>query len=206
MTEGMPNHIHPDDELLSALASRDAEAADDVALTDHVTTCDRCATVVDDLRLLRTALTELPDLRPSRPLRLVPAVEADATRDDRLAGWVRRIFGPALAAGAAIAMVGLVGTTAPIIDGMASGGDQAAQELSGAAASPDTMAEGEPAPAARDDDGSTTGAPDREAVDTNGVASDLPAERSPWPMVLFTGMALMIGMAMLRWILVPRAG
>jgi hypothetical protein len=143
MTQGMPNHTHPDDELLSALASRDAEAADNVALTDHVTTCDRCATVVDDLRLLRTALTELPDLRPSRPLRLVPAVEADATRDDRLAGWVRRIFGPVLAAGAAIAMVGLVGTTAPILDGMAIGGDQVGDELSGAAASPDTMAEGD---------------------------------------------------------------
>lgn len=206
MTQGMPNHTHPDDELLSALASRDAEAADNVALTDHVTTCDRCATVVDDLRLLRTALTELPDLRPSRPLRLVPAVEPDETRDDRLAGWVRRIFGPVLAAGAAIAMVGLVGTTAPILDGMAIG-DQVGDELSGAAASPDMMAEGErPAPAARDDDGSTTGAPDHDGIGTHGFESELPAERSPWPMVLFTGVALMIGIAMLRWILVPRAG
>jgi hypothetical protein len=35
---------------------------------------------------------------------------------------------------------------------------------------------------------------------------DLPAERSPWPMVLFTGVALMIGAALLRWIVVPRAG
>jgi hypothetical protein len=35
---------------------------------------------------------------------------------------------------------------------------------------------------------------------------DLPAERSPWPMVLFTGVALMIGAALLRWIMVPRAG
>jgi hypothetical protein len=35
---------------------------------------------------------------------------------------------------------------------------------------------------------------------------DLPAERSPWPMVLFTGVALMVGAALLRWILVPRAG
>jgi hypothetical protein len=34
----------------------------------------------------------------------------------------------------------------------------------------------------------------------------LPAERSPWPMVLFTGVALMIGAALLRWIVVPRAG
>jgi hypothetical protein len=34
----------------------------------------------------------------------------------------------------------------------------------------------------------------------------LPAERSPWPMVLFTGVALMLGAALLRWIVVPRAG
>ena len=33
-----------------------------------------------------------------------------------------------------------------------------------------------------------------------------PAERSPWPMVLFAGVALMIGATLLRWILVPRAG
>ncbi len=34
----------------------------------------------------------------------------------------------------------------------------------------------------------------------------LTVERSPWPMVLFTGVALMIGALLLRWILVPRAG
>jgi len=41
---------------------------------------------------------------------------------------------------------------------------------------------------------------DREAM------TQLPVERSPWPMVLFTGVALMVGAALLRWILVPRAG
>jgi hypothetical protein len=39
-----------------------------------------------------------------------------------------------------------------------------------------------------------------------GQARGLPAERSPWPMVLFTGLALVIGALLLRWILVPRAG
>jgi anti-sigma factor RsiW len=211
MSEGMLNPIHPDDEFLSALASHDGEAAGDGALTDHVATCDRCSTFVDELRALRTWLAELPDLQPSRPLRLVPAVEPEGMeRDDRLAGWVRRIFGPALAAGAALAMIGLIGTAAPALDGIAAGPfTDIGREMSGAGASPDTVAEGEPlAPGARDDDGdgSTTGAPDHEGVDTNGVVSDLPAERSPWPMVLFAGVALMIGIAMLRWILVPRAG
>ena len=34
----------------------------------------------------------------------------------------------------------------------------------------------------------------------------LVAERSPWPMVLFAGIALIIAALVLRWILVPRAG
>ena len=54
-------------------------------------------------------------------------------------------------------------------------------------------------------------APDEEPADgstTLGTATDrqLPAERSPWPMVLFTGIALMVAAALLRWVLVPRAG
>jgi hypothetical protein len=43
--------------------------------------------------------------------------------------------------------------------------------------------------------------------DGDQAASDpVSVERSPWPMVLFTGVALMIGALLLRWILVPRAG
>jgi hypothetical protein len=44
---------------------------------------------------------------------------------------------------------------------------------------------------------------DRE-LDT--APTTLNAERSPWPMVLFAGVALMIAALVLRWILVPRAG
>jgi hypothetical protein len=42
--------------------------------------------------------------------------------------------------------------------------------------------------------------------DASTRLSAAPAERSPWPMVLFTGVALMVAAALLRWILVPRAG
>jgi hypothetical protein len=44
------------------------------------------------------------------------------------------------------------------------------------------------------------------AEDDASRTTELPAERSPWPMVLFSGVALMVGAALLRWILVPRAG
>ena len=68
----MLNPNHPDDERLSALASRDDDAVADPELTAHVSTCDRCADLVAELALLRVSLAELPDLAPSRPLRLLP--------------------------------------------------------------------------------------------------------------------------------------
>jgi hypothetical protein len=55
-----------------------------------------------------------------------------------------------------------------------------------------------------DSDGDrTAGAGDGEQQD---LARELPAERSPWPMLLFTGVAVMIVAGLLRWVLVPRAG
>ena len=43
-------------------------------------------------------------------------------------------------------------------------------------------------------------------VDDSDAMTGLPAERSPWPMVLFGGIALVIVGLLLRWIVVPRAG
>jgi hypothetical protein len=37
------------------------------------------------------------------------------------------------------------------------------------------------------------------------VPDQAPADRSPWPMVLFAGVALMIAALLTRWILAPRA-
>ena len=104
----IPNH--PDDEWLSAFAADDPEAVDP-AQASHVASCERCTAVVTELASLRMALAELPDLVPSRPLQLVPAVPSGSEPADRVGGWVRRFFTPALAAGAAIALVGAVGTT-----------------------------------------------------------------------------------------------
>lgn len=105
---------HPDDERLAALAVADPEATGDVSLSEHVAACQQCATVVSELRGLRAALAELPDpeLVPPRPFRLLPPVaEPRPSFADRVGGVVRRAFAPALTAGAALALVGVVGTT-----------------------------------------------------------------------------------------------
>jgi hypothetical protein len=232
----MLNQHHPDDERLSALASHDDDAIADVALTSHVHTCARCAETVAELGVLRVSLADLPDLRPSRPLQLLPPV-ADDPAAARAGGWVRRLFAPALTAGAAIAMVGLIGTATPALDGMASsagsvfenvgdelsGGDSAVEEVGGQAA--ESMRVAAPAGEYDSGDGDAEAAPSDATLGASGgegrlnaedpedgvsrVDSDddqLPAQRSPWPMVLFTGVALMVAAGLLRWILVPRAG
>ena len=217
----IPNH--PEDERLSALASREPEAVADPTLDAHVSACARCTGVVDELAALRVSLSDLPDLRPSRPLRLVPDVlDEQPGTADRLGRWARRFFAPVLTAGAALAMVGLIGTAAPGLDGMASGGAQedsaaleAASPEGGAGAGAPAAAEASDGAAAGDGESADGGGRALSASDdagTNAVAAgdddspvtQLPAERSPWPMVLFSGLALMIGAVLLRWILVPR--
>ena len=224
----MPIPNHPDDERLSALASHDDDAIADASLSSHVDSCDRCTELVAELGLLRASLAELPDVAPSRPLRLLPPVaEPVPGAADRLGGWVRRFFAPALAAGAALAMVGLVGTAAPALEGMASGEAQdAAIEAADADSAAQRLSEeggGEPAAepgplSVTDQPGEEDGAAGvdafeyggDEAADDRAAGSsplqDLPAERSPWPMVLFTGVAVVVATLLLRWILVPRAG
>ena len=101
-----PNH-HPDEERLAAFAGGDP----DLELRLHLRDCERCRSIVDELTILRTALAELPDLAPSRPLRLLPEVLApEPSAAERLAGWTRRAFMPLLAAGFGLAIVGSVGT------------------------------------------------------------------------------------------------
>jgi hypothetical protein len=226
----IPNH--PDDERLSALASRDDDATTDAALTSHVSTCVRCTETLTELGALRASLAELPDLAPSRPLRLLPPAAVAPAAGSQL-GWIRRLFAPAMTAGAALAMVGVIGTAGPAFQQMASsgGGDSALEAAGGeepasslaqvmrsadAEQGPSTDAG---APAAGESPEAAEGRPlvrasagasiDEFAIGGEGDdagRTTLPAERSPWPMVLFTGVALMVGAALLRWILVPRAG
>lgn len=108
----MQNATHPDDERLAAYAGGDRDAVADPSLVAHISGCDRCGPMVDELASLRTALAELPDLVPSRPLRLIPPVPtAPASRPASL-GWLRRLAGPAMAAGAGLVLIGAIGVGA----------------------------------------------------------------------------------------------
>ena len=116
----MLNANHPDDERLAALSSHDPDASVDQALTAHVSECSRCTDVVGELSSLRVALAGLPDVAPPRPLRLLPDVVPAPT--DGAAGWAKRLFGPVMAAGAALALVGMIGTASPSLSGSAASG------------------------------------------------------------------------------------
>ena len=41
--------------------------------------------------------------------------------------------------------------------------------------------------------------------ETSAAQTDLAADRSPWPMVLFAGVALIVAALLVRWILAPRS-
>jgi hypothetical protein len=220
--------LHPDAERLSALAASDPDATDDASLVAHVSGCTECAAVVSDLSALRTALADLPDIAPPRPLMLLPGVsEVPLAPADRFGQWARRIFAPAMTAGAVLAMVGVLGTALPTVSGGAGAGAAASAEradlevaseatASAAAAAPSEGAGAENSydgggagsAAAEASDGAITGLEEdsgttRQQVGDEGAGAQ--PERSPWPMVLFTGVAVMVGAALLRWILVPQA-
>ena len=224
----IPNH--PDEERLSALASHDTDATADRSLTDHVATCVRCTDLVAELDALRASLAELPDLAPSRPLQLVPGLERGSASPDTIGGWARRLFAPLIVAGSTLAFVGLVGTTLPALGGMAASGAMplsgGAQSAPSAAAAEGAAGEtGNPAAAPTTDDmrgvtgegaqPSVQGVEPATSVDgneysaadqggTSAITTEL--ERSIWPMLLFAGVALVIGALLMRWILAPRAG
>ena len=105
----MQNTPHPDDERLAAYAGGDSDALADSSLVAHLSACDRCRPIVDELSLLRGALAELPDVAPSRPLRLIPPVPEPATRAAGPRVWLRRLTAPAMAAGAGLVLIGAVG-------------------------------------------------------------------------------------------------
>jgi hypothetical protein len=123
----MQHQIHPDDERLAALAGGDPDVASDAALRAHVSGCARCQATVADLSILRTALSELPDLLPSRPLQLVPPV-AERRASGAGGGWLRRLAAPIMAAGFGLVLVGAVGTAGINLGGQA-GSAPTAQDL-----------------------------------------------------------------------------
>jgi hypothetical protein len=238
-----PNH-HPDDERLAAFAGGEP----DVELRLHVRGCARCSSIVDELGVLRSALAELPDLAPSRPLQLIPEVpEPQPSAAERLTGWTRRAFMPLLAAGFGLAVVGSVGSIGSTFSMGASGAAPAlapaSRDLStsstpaegGAAVAATASASTDGAAAAPEQSKGASAAPGLTAESASGgpTATASPAvgseaaespsaspaaervnafeqsppstPRSPWPMVLFAGVALIVATLLLRWIVQPRA-
>lgn len=215
---------HPDDERLAAYAAGDGH----LDLAAHVAGCDRCAPLVADLRALRAALAALPDLAPSRPLRFIPPAAAQpATAGGGFPGLVRRLFAPAMVAGAALVLVGSVGMAAsPLAPASPElrGGMEQAPAMGGADASPGGAPAAAPSSAELSEalGATASAATDRSMSDDGasapGVATtedaDEPAEhvalgsqgdRAPWLGMTIGGGLLLIAALVLRWTVVPRA-
>jgi hypothetical protein len=217
--------IHPDPERLAALADGDPDALLDAGLRSHVAACSDCEAVVSDLQVLRGALAELPDLVPSRPLQLVPPV---APQHAASGGWLRRLAAPFMAGGAALVLVGAIGTSG-VLTGMAGQGGAfagaAAASADDANAEIDNVSASQPAstrqgaanygpddsrsaePSALSAEGNQTVAPmatDDTRSNEESSAPPLGGDASPWPVILFAGVGLALLGLLLR--LAPRAG
>ena len=221
----MQNHDHPHDERLAALAGGDPEAAADSALRAHVSPCDRCGPLLDELAVLRAALAELPDLVPGRRIQLIPPVPAETPRQG-IAGWLRTLAGPVMAAGAGLALVGAVGLGSLAMGGLAAGGaifQNVGTNLEGGA-DPDTLASSPLAPDAGDNGVDRSSA---KPEDYSGQsASPVPVAGSgdegrsagekfalidtgtplPWLTLVLFGAALLVIGLVLRFTIRPRAG
>lgn len=218
----MQHTTHPDDERLAAFASADREAVSDRELAAHIDACDRCRPIVEELAILRGALALLPDIAPSRPLRLIPPVaERVARRSDALE-WFRRLAAPAMAAGAGMVLIGAVGASGLVGGPTSKGVDTTAVEGAGApsAAVPGVGSGHSPVPAYATDNEvigrtesprSNDGAGD-SVTPTPSASRDFafnpaggPSEQ-PWLTLLVGGFGLFGISAILRYSLTPRAG
>jgi hypothetical protein len=214
---------HPDDERLAAYAGGDADAVADRALSEHLAACERCRPIVDELTLLRGALAALPDVAPSRPLRLIPPVAAAQERIGPRE-WLRRLAVPAMAAGAGLALIGAVGVSGIVNQLSGRTADNAAVEqasasdtahLPGAAGSPAVGRESR-APAPGDTLGGVAfGQSSQPRSETPGTKSTDGAfapfgsgssGSQPWLTLLIVGVTVLGVAAVLRYSLAPRAG
>lgn len=227
----MQNTPHPDDERLSAYAGGDSDALADSSLVAHLSACDRCRPIVDELSLLRGALAELPDIAPSRPLRLIPPVAEPAIRAAGPRVWLRRLTAPAMAAGAGLVLIGAVGFGAsaavnllPKAASLGAPAGAAASDLEfgpvpgaasastapadttgsaayGSSSAPRSLSSTQPPSQPPSAPSSADDAGRTELVRDNGSPPD-----QPWLTLLIAGVALFGVSTVLRFSLAPRAG
>lgn len=225
----MQNDSHPNDERLAAYSAGDADVLGDRALAEHLTACDRCRPIVDDLTRLRGALAALPDLAPSRPLRLIPpAPEPIAPRAGRFE-WLRRLAAPAMAAGAGLVLVGAIGASGVLNELTTKSTDRAVEAASASDAAKGPVAGGAgslaPVPMTSFDSGGLFGRSDAPRTETDGVddstqatpstaeqvfplsnTPSTPSNEQPWLTLLVAGAGLFGVSAAVRYSLSPRAG
>lgn len=226
----MHHALHPDHERLAAYAGGDADALADRALVEHLAACGQCRPLVEELTLLRGALAALPDLIPSRPLRLIPPIPAPAARRVGPLDWLRRLAAPAMAAGAGLVLIGAIGS----IGTSGAARDLSATGLGGASLQESTASEGAFAPAARAASPTSTQSSTKDGLflgrstepasqGSDSTMSPAPAVEGaggrpsealttgtwpgqPWQALLLAGFALLGISAVLRYSLAPRAG
>jgi anti-sigma factor RsiW len=228
----MPNAPHPDDERLAAYADADRDVLDDRSLHEHLAGCARCFDLVADLTSLRSALAELPDIAPSRPLRLLPPAPVVTPSRGELP-WLRRLVAPTIAVGIGLMVVGGVGvgtaglfrqSGASLLSGEAAGGSprasSAGQQPAAESSSTDSMDRGNPSAAfggrTSQVPAPTSVAPSASHVpvtvgqggdkSTNPEATPTPTAATKWLVVLVAGVALILVGLVLRFSLQPRAG
>ncbi|HEX2141215.1 MAG TPA: hypothetical protein VHK28_02905 [Candidatus Limnocylindria bacterium] len=228
----MNHDVHPHDERLAALASDEPEVAGDAALRAHVSACDRCGPMVAEMTALRSALAELPDLVPSRPLQLLPPVPEPAASGAGI-GLLRRLWGPFMVAGAGLALVGAIGLsggTEGLMQGMSAedagapgfetmSSDPRMERATDIPAAPSGAVQFNPdaagSPAAEgatgNDEGEVTGdnlAGGGESGEGDGRADLLATDQgdAAWWAVVFAGIVLILVALALRFRVQPRAG
>ncbi len=214
----MQHSTHPADERLAAYASADREAVFDRELASHIGSCDRCGPIVDELTILRDALSLLPDVAPSRPLRLIPPVAAPDARPSGAFEWLRRLTAPAMAAGFGLVLVGAVGAS-----GLVGGIGGATADLAAGQSAKGAEAPGVggayspvPVPVTSDTDYGTRSGPPRSEGSGSSMtptpspnpdhATDQGSKEQPWLALLIAGFGLFGISAILRYSLAPRAG
>jgi hypothetical protein len=220
----MQHQIHPDDERLAALAGGDPDVVADADLRAHVSACDRCRDLVDELATLRVTLAELPDLVPSRPLQLIPQVQEP--RAAASGGWLRRLAAPVMAAGFGLVLVGAIGTSG-VLNGTA-GSPAQFQNVGRELATPSDLQAVPPGAESEDSGRALSGASspsEHDSIHTESAATDdsTPGQAAPpgatgqaplfsdtdqrllWLVVLGLGVGLLIAGIYLRFRAPPRA-
>jgi hypothetical protein len=228
----MRNAPHPDDERLAALAAADRDAVEDRSLREHFASCARCSDLVLDLTSLRTALAELPDIAPSRPLRLLPLLPEPGSH--RRVPWLRRLVAPTMVAGVGLVLVGVVGTAGNMASGAApaflnvgeaAGGSPWEPTMTRQSQSADSVDRNPPSAHPSSLYGGAFGSPRLTptasapspsqapaALGGSGDKSATPPPAAPtlpavtWPLALAVGVGLILLGLFLRFTVQPRAG